>query len=101
MERRPEQPQPCQRRVVTSWPDAHRAVEQILQGQPATLGAGDSYRLPYALFTKDAWSGEGVGYYVYQTDHGQRGRLVADIAIHAPRAGVTPPLAPHADERDG
>lgn len=39
--------------------------------------------VPIAIFYKDGWSGEGVGYYVWEVENGKLKHQVADINLGA------------------
>lgn len=66
---------------VANWTEASAKLKELMGDQPYTLGVGYDYPKPYAVFTKDAWSGEGMGYLVYRTQDDRPRRLLAAINI--------------------
>lgn len=66
---------------VANWTEATKVLETVVDGRQHTLGTGYDYPLPLAVFTKDAWSGEGMGYVVWETKNGRPSTVVASISI--------------------
>jgi hypothetical protein len=76
-----QQPPKTQHITVPNWREANKAVDVVTNKERCTLGSGYDYPLRWALFTKDAWSGEGMGYYVWETKDRKLDRLAANISV--------------------
>ena len=51
--------------TVKTWTDAERAVREIAGNLPIYWGSGNTIDRPHVVaMSKDAWSGEGMGYNV-------------------------------------
>jgi hypothetical protein len=66
--------------TVRSWAEARTALDGVTQGAARTLGTGDNYPCPFAVFYAEYGPN---GYEVWGTKNGMLDRLVVSILIIA------------------
>lgn len=66
---------------VNTWHDAMNTVQEIIKGEHATLGIQYDYPAPYAVFEKGTMTGEGQGFWVWDTELNYLKDRIANVDI--------------------
>ena len=63
------------------WLEANQHVKELVDGKKYGLGATANYPDGFTLMYKDALSGQGSGFYLFEYQNGKMKRIVADISV--------------------
>ncbi len=66
---------------VENWKEANQIVNQLTEGGTPALGSWYQYPEDFTLNYMDSWSGEGMGYAVWENENGKHKAIAGIVHI--------------------